>query len=312
MKNIIKSIENVNHIVVIADKEQTVDSIASASAFYTYLLMLHKKVSFFCIDKELRYKLSFLPWYEKIRGTFPSSGELAISFNCIDASSIGTKLECDLINISYIGTKLDFAKYNLIDTSAISTTQVLFNFFRSNNIKINKKMATSLYGGVLENTECFISDNMDGIIFAMVEELIRCGAEYKKCNKFLKKTQTLASLRLKAFIFEKIKLLNEARVALVLITQEDIKKTGATKDDIDKAFKEVLFLPTVEILVILKEKDDFSIDGSVSIDSGIDLKNLVTILDGVINANSISFNIENKFNLKEASHKVMKLINEEI
>jgi len=64
-------IETSTHIVL----EATPKSLANASALYTYILRLHKKVSLVCYDEvDKRYRA--LPWYEKIRSTLPTSADL--------------------------------------------------------------------------------------------------------------------------------------------------------------------------------------------------------------------------------------------
>src|SRR6056300_1331129 len=102
MNDIIKRIDSAQHIVVIAHASPDADSLGSASAMYTYILTLHKKVSFFCFTKTVNPKLSFLPWFKKIRNSFPSSADLAIGFDCGSFSRLGldnVNLNCDLINI---------------------------------------------------------------------------------------------------------------------------------------------------------------------------------------------------------------------
>ena len=258
MNEIIKRIDAAKHIVVIAHVNPDADSLGSASAMYTYLLTLHKKVSFFCASKNINPKLSFLPWSEKIRDSFPSSADLAISLDCGSKSRIGIELECDLINIDHHDSNSKFGHYNIVDFNCISTTEVLYDFFKVNNININKKMATALYEGLLDDSNYFLSDDIDGKTFAMSRELIECDADYKSCNKFIMKYQTLAGLRLKAIMLTNMKLLSDAKIALHLVSNEDMKKTGAIGEDCESALEESLFLPTVELAILIRENKDFT------------------------------------------------------
>ena len=79
MNEILNRIDKANHIVVISHINPDADSIGSASAVYTHILRLHKKVSWFCASKNISVKLKFLPWSEKIKNSFPASADLAIS-----------------------------------------------------------------------------------------------------------------------------------------------------------------------------------------------------------------------------------------
>ena len=312
MNDIIRRIDSAKHIVVIAHLNPDADSIGSASAMYTYMLKLHKKVSFFCATKNINQKLSFLPWFEKIRNSFPTSCDLAISLDCADISRIGINVEIDLINIDHHESNTYFGKYNLVNKSCISTTQLLYDLFKINEISINKKMATSLYAGILDDSNGFLSDEVNGTIFALINELIECGAEYQLCNNLIMKYQTLASLRLKAIMLTNMSLLNEGKIALFLVTNEDMKQSGAVGLDCEYALEESLYLPTVQIAVLLKQNEDLSIKGSLRCKSEFNVLNIASKFDGGGHKIRAGFNISSEYTLNEISKEVLKLINEEI
>ena len=104
----LEAIDKAKHIVILVSN----DSFADASALYTYILRLHKKVSIVSEVQAIDSKFSFLPWFDKLRNIIPSSADLVIDFD----------LE----------------------------TESLFNLFKSHNITINIKMATALYAGLLQ------------------------------------------------------------------------------------------------------------------------------------------------------------------
>jgi len=300
MNNILKRIDTAKHIVVSVHVNPDADSIGSASAFYTYLLTLHKKVSFFCYTKNINQKLSFIPWFDKIRDSFPSSCDLAISFDCADVRKIGMELDCDLINIDYQ------------NSNSISITQVLFNFFVDNKISINKKMATALYAGLLDGSNGLVSDEVDGTTFAMVSELIKRGAEYKLCNNFIMKYQTLASLKLKAVMLSNMTLLNDAKIALFLVSNYDMRKTGAIDEDCESALKEALFLPTVEVSILIKENLDLTLEGLIYSSENLNSLLIASKLNGSGNSSRAVFMLSKEETLENASKRILKLVKEEI
>jgi len=165
MNEILQRIDEAKHVVVIAHVNPDADSLGSASAFYTHLLRLHKKVSFFCQTKKIEQKLSCVPWFEKVRSSFPSSADLAISFDCAEKSRLGVEPSCDLINIDHHQSNTRFGRWNLVE-SAMSTTILLYNFFEKNGITINKKMATAIYAGVLDDSSGFLDDEMDRLLYS--------------------------------------------------------------------------------------------------------------------------------------------------
>ena len=312
MNDIIKRIQSAKHVVVVSHVNPDADSIGSASAVYTYLLKLHKKVSFFCATKKINNKFSFIPWFEKIRSSFPASSDLVISLDCTDFGRLGIEIETDLINIDHHINNTNYATYNLVESSCISTTQVLYNFFKENNISINKKMATSLYAGILDDSNGFLSDEVDGTIFAVARELIECGAEHKLCNKFIMKYQTLAALRLKAIMLAGMSLYYDGRVALFLVTKEGMKKSGAIGEDCENSLEEALFLPTVEVSILLKENTDLSLKGSIRSSGEFNSSKIASKFNGGGHRSRAGFVLGSEETLDSASKKILKLLEKEI
>ncbi len=312
MNKILERIQRAKHVVVISHINPDADSISSASALYTHLLRLHKKVSFFCVTKEINPKLSFLPWFEKIRSSFPSSADLAIALDCADKDRIGVKIECDLINIDHHSSNDNYGDIALVDTSCISTTQVLFDFFKENNISINKKMATALYAGILDDSSGFMDESVDGTIFAVISELIASGAEYKLCNDFIIKRISLGAIRLKAIMYKNMCLEHEAKVAVFCVSNDDMRSSGAVGEDCEGALEEALYLPSVEVVLLIKQNNDFTIKGSLRCSSNVDVSKIASFFDGGGHAHRAGFIIKTPLSLDDAKKKVLEIIYKEI
>jgi len=212
--NILDKIKKAKKVMVVFDAK----SLALASALYTYILTKHKSVILVCEGEILDARLSFLPWFEKIKSKKILSSDLEIE---IDFSS------------------LDF-----------------FTHMKNESEKINKKMATSLYAGLLQESDGFLNPDINGMVFAMAKELVDCGAEYKLCTKNLLQTKSLALLRLKSLMFKSMILQNNAKAAIFSICDDDLKSSGASMQDCDEVLKEALHLPLVELAVLLDSKDE--------------------------------------------------------
>ncbi|QSZ41287.1 phosphoesterase [Sulfurimonas aquatica] len=208
----LKEINEAKHIVIETDS----DSFANATAIYSYILTLHKKVSL-RKTTDIDVNLSFLPWYDKVRDTIASSADLKIV--------------------------------------ATSDSRSLFELFKSNNISINKKMATSLYTGIMLRYKNFLSDDCDGTIFAISSELISLNAEYKTCTNFLTKRVPLSLFRLKAIMFKNLLLKEDAKEAHVYVAESDLRASGTSLKDAISIANEISNLVNVE-KVILYERDE--------------------------------------------------------
>jgi phosphoesterase RecJ-like protein len=210
----LEAIENAKHIVILTSS----DLFADASALYTHILRLHKKVSIVCESQTVDNGLSFLPWFDKIRNIVPSSADLVIDLD----------LE----------------------------TESLYNLFKSNDITINTKMATALYAGLLQRFNGFTSSDVNGTIFADVSELIKQGADYKLCNKSIMNRVSLSTLRLKAIMLKNMILTDTSKTAQFVISDDDLKSSGADIGEAYEIIKEALGLPYVERTILINSDNE--------------------------------------------------------
>ena len=117
--------------------------------------------------------------------------------------------------------------------------------FEKNNIKLNQKMATALYAGLLLETKGFQNTNVNGMIFAVAKQLVDAKAEHKLCTNYILNTKSLAYLRLKALVLKKMLLNEDATVVVMNIDEDDLKKSGAKLEDAFEILEDGLTLPYV-------------------------------------------------------------------
>jgi len=213
MKIDIEEIKNAQHILIAT----STSSFANASALYSFILTLHKKVSLQNLEP-LSTKLSFLPWFDKCRENRPSTAQYIIDVD--------------------------------IDTLK------LYKFFQDNDIKINQKMATALYGGLLSRYDNFLSSDCDGTIFALVSTLLGLGAQKKLCHDFLLFRVPLSYMRLKERLLKSLVLKDDAKHAYVSICDDDLKSSNSELNDAYTIIKEFLTIVHVEKVTLLKSDEN--------------------------------------------------------
>jgi len=209
----LETILKAKHICI----ETKSDSFTLASALYTYILTLHKKVSIVSVD-EVDINLSFLPWFEKLRSITPSSADAIV--------------------------EIDF------------NVQELYQFFKINSIKINKKMATSLYASLLREHRSFQKSDVDGMVFALAKELIELGAEYQLCYISLNRRVGLYEFRLKAVLFNNFVLTKNASCVEVTISDNELQLTGAKLSDVYLILEEFFTLQNVQEVILIKSDEE--------------------------------------------------------
>lgn len=311
MDEIFERIDQAGHIVLIAHIDPDADSLGSASAMYTHLMRLHKKTTLFCASDRIDQDLSFLPWYDKIRHTFPVQADLAISFDCATFSRLGALKVSELINIDHHSSNSGYGTIDHIDTKAISTTQVLYGLFRKEEIKINTKMATALYAGLLDDSQGFTTAKTDAAIFEMAADLVRCGADTQTCSRALMQTMSLAGMRLKGMMLQQARLLSEARIVAMSVSRNMMESSGARAVDCEAALQESLYLPTVKSAVMIRENTDGTLKGSLRAREGVDVAKVAKVFGGGGHRHAAGFEVSGG-TIDSVMEKTIKLLDKEL
>jgi phosphoesterase RecJ-like protein len=234
-------------------------------------LRTQKKITFYCVSPKLHEHLSFIPWVEKITHRFPVDADLAISFDCGSFARLGVDYNGALINFDHHISNERYGTLNRINTSAMSTTHVVYEWFLEQDIKINGKMANALYAGLMDDTKCFRDPRCTVKIFGMAHRLLELGADHEQCVNGLYNTKSLASLRLQSEMLKHMKLVLDGRLALFVVDQELLARTGASLGDCKSVLDEAMALKVVKVALLLAIRKRGGI--SVSLRS-----------DGVVNA----------------------------
>ncbi len=308
---IFNKIDNADHIVLILHVSPDADSFGSASAFYSHILRVQKKVTLFCATPEPDRHLALLPWFDKIRNKFPSSADLAICFDCGSKERLGVDVACELVNIDHHISNEGFGDINIVNTAAISTTQVVYDLFKETGFNINVKMATALYAGLLDDSKCFLHAKTSESTFLMAAELLRCGADSKMVVKKLFHTNSLASLRLKGLLFEQLRLRCSGQVAILHVSIESLEKSGALPQNAESALEELQTLATVKISVMLRERHCGGIKCSLRGDGSVDLATIAKSFGGGGHRDSSGF-VTPEGTLYALEEKLIMMLCEEI
>lgn len=294
---ILERIKSAEHIVLIAHKKPDADSVGSASAMYTFLMRLHKKATLFCETEHINPHIHFIPWFDKIRHSYPKKADLAISFDCGSYERLGIEVECDLINFDHHISNEKYGKYNCVNASAESTTRVLFDFFnyvyKESGERINQKMATALYSGLIDDTHNFLQQT-SAQTFEMAQKLLVLKADKELSVQNLFQTESLASLRLKGLMLSGMQLFCNAQLVVHLVTRDMIESSGALEVDSEAALNESLFLNSVNTAVLLRENRDGSIKGSLRTTTELNMNRIAKQFGGGGHKSRAGFEIKEK------------------
>ncbi len=172
-----------------------------------------------------------------------------IVLNCSDFEKIGkiyTKnsdlfYETEVINLDYNSANEQYGEVNLINPTASSVSEVVYDLLETIDEKsIDKNIATCLLAGIISATKSFQAANATPQSFAVSAKLISCGADRQMVINNLYKNKSLSTLKLWGRVLARVKYDSEAKVAWSLISQKDFINSGAQIKDLDGIADEIM------------------------------------------------------------------------
>ena len=256
-KKAYEKVKEANYIVLISHINPDGDALGSSLSLYPILKNMGKKVSVFNVTKPLPEYLDFLPNFNKVTNKLPKNYDLMISFDCGSFDRLGIEDKPPfLINFDHHISNTNYGDLNIIDPTAASTSQVVYNFCKANGISIDKDSATCMYTALVTDTGSFQYESVNEKVFLMAPDLVKSGVKPDFVARMLFQRDRLSRLRLLAKAYDTIEMCCDGEAAFVEVTKEMMEITGAIKDDTDTIVNSVRNIASVEIACMLREDDD--------------------------------------------------------
>jgi phosphoesterase RecJ-like protein len=184
------------------------------------------------------------------------------------------------LNIDHHFSNTKFADYNLVDTNACSTCQVLFRLFNDNKIDITQKIATYLYTGLSTDTGHFMHNNVTADIFLMAASLTKTGINIENIARNLYKQNSKERLKLVSFCLNSLQYFCQDKIAIMVLTKQDLAKCGATIDDTEGLVSYCINQKDVSIGAMMTQYGDNSFKISMRSLPEIDVSRAASVFGG--------------------------------
>lgn len=172
-----------------------------------------------------------------------------------------------VLNIDHHPSNSGFGKVNLVDITASSTTEILYELIkelRPQNNLIDEDIATALLTGIITDTGSFQNSNTTPKALEISAELVNLGARQQEIIQNIYKTKQLSTLKLWGRILSKITYDSKYHLVWSTISHKDLEETQSTPDATGGIIDELMTnAPGAEIIVLLKEKQKGLLTGSI-------------------------------------------------
>ena len=218
-----------------------------------------------------------------------------------------------LVNIDYRPTNEHYGQINVVDLTATSTAEVLFDVLTKIGEKfITNHTATALLTGMIANTQSFKSGNVKPHTMALASKLMDIGADRERIIENLYQTRTIPALKLWGQALTHLEIDNSIGLVSTIITRDDFLRSGASEQDLYDIVNELIAnSPEAKIILLLHEHTDNkqhdTIHGIIHTEKGFNTRQLLPAYKLQGDHNHASFIVENK-KLKEAEEEIMAQI----
>jgi phosphoesterase RecJ-like protein len=250
----LETIRQAHYILVLTHINPDVDTISCGLALSNFMYENKIKHKVFNKMDNLPRNVNFLNRFEHITNKLPTSYDVVVYVDCGDQRRPAVEINSDakIINIDHHASNDYFGDINILDETKASTAEVLYQFFKQNNLKISANVATCLYAGMYDDSIQFSTPRVDGEMFQIAHHLCDCGANPSYVADMLTKRESLAKYRLLPLVLGSLELHLEGTVATIYTLPEWLITTGADYRDVEDSVNMILSISVVQIAILLR------------------------------------------------------------
>lgn len=250
-------IDNSESITILSHLNPDADALGTALGIYALLGQdKSKKIEVVNASVVLPKHLDFLPNFKKIKHHIDYKQSLIIACDCGSLDRLGFNLEGrDILNIDHHQSNTDYGSLNIVIPEYASSSQVAFSVFQ-NLYTINADTATCFYTALLSDTRYFTTSAVNEEVFTVAQALVRAGAVPNDIAFHFTQRRPLSSLRILEKALASLSLYDDAKIATLMVSKDEIHATGATVPDMEGIVDYARSLVTVEIAVFAMELEE--------------------------------------------------------
>jgi nanoRNase/pAp phosphatase (c-di-AMP/oligoRNAs hydrolase) len=217
-----------------------------------------------------------------------------------------------VVNIDHSASNESFGHINLVDVTAASVSEVVFELLTAWERKfVDEDVATALLAGLTHKTQSFRAPNLGPRTLSVASQLVALGAEREKVIDNLYRTKTITTLKLWGRVLARLKYDRTAKILWSPIPKLDFEKSGAGENSLKGVVNELISTAEdIDIIALIYEKPNGNISALVQAFKGyINLKKMLTSFDPVGNNSLVSCQLKDA-NLNTAEDSIIAALQE--
>lgn len=323
-----QKITKANNILIVGHLNPDGDDLASICLLMELFKDLNKNYTAYC-EHKLDNLWPFLPQQEAVLGNktllqkkvppdFSSNNyldyfDLIIALDC--GSLHRTNLSEEITRRGRVGVMEfdhhlkvdDYAELEIRLPDKASTTEVLYNFLKANQITLTKNIATCILTGILTDTGNFLYSNASRENLLIASEMLSLGANFNQIINQSLNNKNLTTIRLLSRAIANLQINAKEQIAISVLRPEDFTELG--RDFAAEAFDDIVAvlanLKDVKAVLLLREYEPGKIKGSWrSQTDGYDVSKFAQTLGGGGHKHASGFQIDGRIIKKDGRWKI--------
>lgn len=192
--------------------------------------------------------------------------DLVLALDCPDVQALGELFRdhadflyrTNIINLDRDPGNEHWGQLNLVDLTAVSTTEILFGLFSAwNRNLIDEDVATALLAGMISKTQSFRTSNVSPKTLQTASELVAMGARREDIVHGLWRTRTVPTLKLWGRALSRLETDRGSGLVWASLSRQDFLEAGADEKALEGIVRElVAYAPEAKVVVLLHECQD--------------------------------------------------------
>ncbi len=260
-KELAKLIAEAEKILVITHRNPDGDAVGSLLGFSRILSLMGKKPTVYCPDK-IPKVLSFLSGANDavLELEEDASFELTVSLDTAEQGLLppGLPPKDKMGTFAVIDHHSSHKEMGdlVIRYEASSVGEMIFDLQKRLVWPIDKEAAECLYTSIVSDTGSFQYSNTKADTHRAAAELIQLGARSWQVATALFESYPLKRQKLLAEVLTTLFVNKDGRYARLICTVDMLKKTGASKEDLDSIINYARSIDTVQIAAMFREESN--------------------------------------------------------
>ena len=273
-----KLLKQQDKILLITHRDPDGDTCGSAAALCSALRRLGKEA--FLIQNP-GYTRKILPYIAPYLAPEDFTPACRVSVDVATERMFPPDFEGNvLLCVDHHETNSHYGENELVRGEKSSCGEIVLELIKSLCGSVTEEEATLLYIAVTTDTGCFQYANTSHQTLAAASELLRLGAKQHEISQVFFRKVSNARLMLEGMIYSGMRFYQEGKLAFAVITQDMIRRSGATKDDFDDLASLAGRSEDSVLNVTIREQEDGSSRVSVRSAPGISSSEICAVFGG--------------------------------